>query len=163
MRVKSRRFPPIEKDFAMVLAHCGSLFLDPAALQQVRALHAVLLLLCHGAGPLRLAVLGPSRAATGARCACCALSALRSALLRSLLLPRENITPRPMTPRQVCHELVLLERLHQLLTQHHRVFCAPCPLQVCHELVLLERLHQGPEFSPGASLPALTKPPLQLH
>ncbi|PSC69443.1 arginine methyltransferase [Micractinium conductrix] len=33
-RVKSRRFPPIEKDMRMVLAHCGSLLLDPAALQE---------------------------------------------------------------------------------------------------------------------------------
>jgi hypothetical protein len=35
MRVKSRRFPSIEKDMKMVLAHCGSLFLDPASLWQV--------------------------------------------------------------------------------------------------------------------------------
>ncbi len=35
-RVKSKRFPSIEKDMSMVLAHCGSLFLDPAALQEVR-------------------------------------------------------------------------------------------------------------------------------
>lgn len=35
MRVKSRRFPPIEEDMRMVLAHCGSLILDTAALQQV--------------------------------------------------------------------------------------------------------------------------------
>ena len=35
MRVKSRRFPSIEKDMKMVLAHCGSLLLDPAALCQV--------------------------------------------------------------------------------------------------------------------------------
>ncbi len=35
MRVKSRRFPTIEKDMKMVLAHCGSLFLDPASLMQV--------------------------------------------------------------------------------------------------------------------------------
>ena len=35
MRVKSRRFPTIEKDMKMVLAHCGSLFLDPALLMQV--------------------------------------------------------------------------------------------------------------------------------
>lgn len=34
-RVKSRRFPPIEKDMGMVLAHCGSLLLDPAAVQEV--------------------------------------------------------------------------------------------------------------------------------
>ena len=32
MRVRCKRFPPIEKDMKMVLAHCGSLFLDPAAL-----------------------------------------------------------------------------------------------------------------------------------
>ena len=36
MRVKSGRFPSIEKDMKMVLAHCGSLFLDPASLWQVR-------------------------------------------------------------------------------------------------------------------------------
>ena len=35
MRVRCKRFPPIEKDMKMVLAHCGSLFLDPAALSQV--------------------------------------------------------------------------------------------------------------------------------
>lgn len=35
MRVKSRRFPTIEKDMKMVLAHCGSLFLDPGTLMQV--------------------------------------------------------------------------------------------------------------------------------
>jgi protein arginine N-methyltransferase 7 len=35
MRVRCRRFPPIEKDMKMVLAHCGSLFLDPASLSEV--------------------------------------------------------------------------------------------------------------------------------
>ena len=35
MRVKSKRFPTIEKDMKMVLAHCGLLFLDPASLMQV--------------------------------------------------------------------------------------------------------------------------------
>ena len=35
-RVRSRRFPPIEGDVRMALAHCGSLLLDPAALQEVR-------------------------------------------------------------------------------------------------------------------------------
>ena len=35
MRVKSGRFPSIEKDMKMVLAHCGSLLLDPAALCHV--------------------------------------------------------------------------------------------------------------------------------
>jgi len=35
MRVRCRRFPPIEKDMKMVLAHCGSLFLDPASLADV--------------------------------------------------------------------------------------------------------------------------------
>ncbi|KAL4451864.1 hypothetical protein ABPG75_007526 [Micractinium tetrahymenae] len=66
-RVKSRRFPPIEKDMAMVLAHCGSLLLDPAAVQEV-----------------------------------------------------------------------------------------------AHELIVLERMHLYPEFSPAASLEALTKRPLRL-
>lgn len=31
-----------------------------------------------------------------------------------------------------------------------------------HELVVLERLHAFPEFSPGASLEALTRRPLRL-
>ena len=35
-RVKCGRFPPIEKDMRMVAAHCGSLFLDPASLAQVK-------------------------------------------------------------------------------------------------------------------------------
>ena len=35
MRVRCGRFPPIEKDFRMILAHCGSLFLDPEALGDV--------------------------------------------------------------------------------------------------------------------------------
>ncbi|KAL4424877.1 hypothetical protein ABPG77_002100 [Micractinium sp. CCAP 211/92] len=66
-RVKSRRFPPIERDMAMVLAHCGSLLLDPAAVQEV-----------------------------------------------------------------------------------------------AHELIVLEKMHLYPEFSPAASLEALTKRPLRL-
>lgn len=66
-RVKSRRFPPIEKDMGMVLAHCGSLLLDPAAVQEV-----------------------------------------------------------------------------------------------AHELIVLEKMHLYPEFSPAASLEALTKRPLRL-
>lgn len=65
MRCKSQRFPSIQKDINMVLAHCGSLFLDPVSLEQ--------------AG---------------------------------------------------------------------------------HELVVLEKLHTHPEFSPGASLEAMTRPPL---
>ena len=40
MRVKSRRFPSIEKDMKMVLAHCGSLLLDPASLCQARRAEA---------------------------------------------------------------------------------------------------------------------------
>jgi protein arginine N-methyltransferase 7 len=34
MRVRGRRFASIDKDMAMALAHCGSLFLDPATLCQ---------------------------------------------------------------------------------------------------------------------------------
>jgi hypothetical protein len=30
-------------------------------------------------------------------------------------------------------------------------------------MVVLERLHTRPDFSPGASLEALTRPPLRLH
>lgn len=66
-RVKSKRFPPIEKDMRMVLAHCGSLLLDPASLEEV-----------------------------------------------------------------------------------------------AHELIVLERLHQAPDFSPAASLEAMTHRPLRL-
>jgi hypothetical protein len=40
-RVRSRRFPPIESDMRMVLAHCGPLLLDPAALQEVGGLGAL--------------------------------------------------------------------------------------------------------------------------
>jgi protein arginine N-methyltransferase 7 len=65
-RCRSGRFPPIEGDVRMVLAHSGSLFLDPGAVQE--------------AG---------------------------------------------------------------------------------HELVVLERMHAAPEFSPGASLEALTRRPLR--
>lgn len=68
MRCKSNRFPSIEKDMKMALAHCGSLLLDPAALQEVY-----------------------------------------------------------------------------------------------HEMVVLERLHTMPEFSPGASLEAITRLPLSFH
>ena len=35
MRVRSKRFPPIEKDMRMMLANCGNLFLDPEFLQEV--------------------------------------------------------------------------------------------------------------------------------
>ncbi len=42
MRVRCGRFPPIEKDLRMVLAHCGSLFLDPAALAE--AFHELVVL-----------------------------------------------------------------------------------------------------------------------
>ncbi len=35
MRLKSKRFPPIEKEMKMILAHCGNLFLDPAVISEV--------------------------------------------------------------------------------------------------------------------------------
>ena len=38
-----------------------------------------------------------------------------------------------------------------------------CAVQVYHELVVLERMHRRPEFSPGASLEAVTRPPLLHH
>ncbi len=38
-----------------------------------------------------------------------------------------------------------------------------CFVQVYHELVVLEKLHERPEFCPGASLEAITKPPLLWH
>lgn len=36
------------------------------------------------------------------------------------------------------------------------------PSQVYHELVVLEKINQTPEFSPGATLEAVTRPPLEL-
>ena len=35
MRLKSKRFPPIEKDMKMMLANCGNLFLDPEVISEV--------------------------------------------------------------------------------------------------------------------------------
>ena len=48
MRLRSKRFAPIEKDMRMILAHCGSLFLDPEALTDVYH-RLVALELLHGA------------------------------------------------------------------------------------------------------------------
>jgi protein arginine N-methyltransferase 7 len=41
-RARSGRFPPIARDVRMVLAHCGSLFLDPAAVAEAGAELSVL-------------------------------------------------------------------------------------------------------------------------
>jgi protein arginine N-methyltransferase 7 len=35
MRLRSKRFPPIEKDMKMLLANCGNLFLDPTVITEV--------------------------------------------------------------------------------------------------------------------------------
>ena len=35
MRLRCKRFPPIEKDLKMVLAQCGSLYLEPGVLQKI--------------------------------------------------------------------------------------------------------------------------------
>ena len=43
------------------------------------------------------------------------------------------------------------------------MWSVPPSVQVYHELVVLERIHQVPEFCPGASLEALTRPPLAFH
>ena len=40
MRLKSKRFPPIEKEMRMILAHSGNLFLDPAVISEVYHLFA---------------------------------------------------------------------------------------------------------------------------
>ena len=48
MRLRSKRFAPIEKDMRMILAHCGSLFLDPQSLADVYH-RLVTLELLHGA------------------------------------------------------------------------------------------------------------------
>lgn len=47
MRLKCKRFPPIEKDMKMILAHCGSLYLDPAVLCEIYH-NFVVLELVHG-------------------------------------------------------------------------------------------------------------------
>ena len=50
-----------------------------------------------------------------------------------------------------------------MLSQQHFLFShTPCQ-EVYHELVVLERLHARAEFSPGASLEAVTKAPLRRH
>ncbi len=36
-------------------------------------------------------------------------------------------------------------------------------MQIYHEMVVLERIHTTPEFSPGASIEAMTCRPLCLH
>ena len=117
-RVRSRRFPSIELDMKMVLAHCGSLLLDPAAVQEVRPRRRRRLLL------LLLS------------CFCCL----------------QGTRPEPHTPG--CR-----------LIKTPALPAVPCcrRLQVYHEMVVLERMHQAPEFSPGASLEALTRRPLRMH
>ena len=47
MRLKSRRFPPIEKEMKMILAHCGNLFLDPEVIAEITHWFACLELV-HG-------------------------------------------------------------------------------------------------------------------
>ena len=47
MRLRSRRFPPIEKEMRMMMAHCGNLFLDPAVIAEVTH-HFACLELVHG-------------------------------------------------------------------------------------------------------------------
>ena len=49
MRCKSNRFPSIEKDINMVLAHCGSLFLNPESVQEAGH-DLVVLERLHGGG-----------------------------------------------------------------------------------------------------------------
>jgi protein arginine N-methyltransferase 7 len=47
MRLRSKRFPPIEKEMKMILAHCGNLFLDPATISEMYH-HFACLELVHG-------------------------------------------------------------------------------------------------------------------
>ena len=47
MRLRSKRFPPIEKEMRMILAHCGNLFLDPAVVEEITHWFACLELV-HG-------------------------------------------------------------------------------------------------------------------
>ena len=53
----------------------------------------------------------------------------------------------------MCHDR------HASLTSHKYVDV----LQIYHELMVLERMHVKKEYASGASLQALTAPPLQLH
>ena len=69
MRVKSKRFPTIEKDMKMVLAHCGSLFLDPASLMQVIVPYVVQdVLTCP---PAQMLAKGGFVHVCPTRCPCC--------------------------------------------------------------------------------------------
>lgn len=120
----------------MVLAHCGSLLLDPAALQEVSA-RCVL-----------------SHSAVGS----CLMPAKSAAILM-----RQRSVLRFL---QLCFELAVLERLPkppQALPPrcYPSLFSLVSP-QVCHELTVLERLHKAPDFSPAATQEALTKRPLRL-
>ena len=55
------------------------------------------------------------------------------------------------------------QRDHPPPRSNHKLRMRPPHAQIAHELIVLERLHCTPEFSPGASLAALTKPPLRLY
>lgn len=147
MRVKSGRFPSIEKDMKMVLAHCGSLFLDPASLWQVRqhpsAIHPVCMFLlaacsykeCCNYYTIILSI--PAVAPLSPEC-CLLYGKEYSAASGVIVAGVEDVVTALL-------KIAILE------------------LQVYHEVVVLERIHTNPHFSPGVSLEALTRPPLHLH
>lgn len=216
MRVKCGRFPPIEKDFKMVLAHCGSLFLDPAALQLVRRCLFGLLwsvcicvlcaqqpfkqvlaqcgLLCLDPAALQLEAqtfFGLCCFVVGSICMCvaycfrlgltgwcsthrgrgwaticflqCAAEASAGSPASAAALMALGMTthPNPHALHLVTPSLCAKPRPVSFLFDP--LLSSPACLQTSHELVLLEKLHCTPEFSPGASLNALTKPPLRMY
>lgn len=56
-----------------------------------------------------------------------------------------------------------LSRMTMLLPAFECINSDVSYAQVYHELVVLEQIHKHPEFCPGASLEALTRPPLVRH
>ena len=90
MRVKSRRFPTIEKDMKMVLAHCGSLYLDPAFLMQVRFTG-------YSSTSMHLQI----------------VHVQINLSLRSWVYASGTHRHMPVVGAQVYHEMVVMERIHQ--------------------------------------------------
>lgn len=143
MRVRCKRFPPIEKDMKMILAHCGSLFLDPRSLAEAR--------------------LGPSSshlcASSSSRCRRRCPSYWRRLLLLVASSP-PACSPAAvvaMNMKGVAWWVVpFVVDLRCCGNGNVRV------AQVYHELVVLEHLHTRAEVSVGASVEAISKPLLEL-
>lgn len=93
MRVRCKRFPPIEKDMKMVLAHCGSLFLDPRSLAEAR-----------GPAAPRTARKGETVPPNARR--------LPRGGVRLRSSPSMSVCAFVVCVAQVYHEMVVLEHLH---------------------------------------------------